>query len=100
MSVREEILRRLQALAPESLELSDESALHAGHAGAAPGGGTHWRLTIVSRAFAGKPVVARHRMIYASLGDLMQDPIHALAIAAHAPGEPGVPGSAPGKTDA
>jgi len=84
--------RRLGALAPERLELVDESAKHAGHAGAAPGGNTHWRLTLVSAAFAGKSTVARHRMIYAALGDLMQNPIHALAIAARAPGEPGESG--------
>jgi BolA protein len=84
--------RRLSALVPEHLELVDESAKHAGHAGAAPGGNTHWRLTLVSAAFAGKSTVARHRMIYAALGDLMQNPIHALAIAARAPGEPGESG--------
>jgi BolA protein len=84
--------RRLGALAPERLELVDESAKHAGHAGAAPGGNTHWRLTLVSAAFAGKSTVARHRMIYAALGNLMQNPIHALAIAARAPGEPGESG--------
>jgi BolA protein len=82
-----EIRRRLGALAPARLELIDESAQHAGHAGARPGGNTHWRLTIVSPAFAGKPTVARHRMIYAALGELMQDPIHALAITARAPDE-------------
>ena len=65
----------------------DESAKHAGHAGAAPGGNTHWKLTIVSAAFAGKPTVARHRMVYQALGELMQNPIHALAIRARAPGE-------------
>lgn len=79
--------RRLGALAPARLELLDESAQHAGHAGAAPGGNTHWRLTIVSAAFTGKPVVARHRMVYQALGDLMQHPIHALAIVARAPEE-------------
>ena len=79
--------RRLAALAPARLELVDESAQHAGHAGAAPGGNTHWRLTIVSAAFAGKPTVARHRMVYQALGELMQHPIHALAINARAPGE-------------
>lgn len=79
--------RRLGALAPTQLELVDESARHAGHAGAKPGGNTHWRLTIVSAAFAGKSTVARHRLVYEALGDLMQDPIHALAIAARAPGE-------------
>ena len=87
MSVAEEIRQRLGSLAPARLELLDESAQHAGHAGAAPGGNTHWRLTIVSAAFTGKPVVARHRMIYQALGELMQHPIHALAIVARAPGE-------------
>ena len=87
MTVAEEIRRRLQALAPSQLELQDESAKHAGHAGAAPGGNTHWSLTIVSAAFAGEPTVARHRMIYQALGELMQQPIHALAISAKAPDE-------------
>jgi BolA family transcriptional regulator, general stress-responsive regulator len=87
VSVPEEIRRRLSALAPERLELVDESDKHVGHAGAAPGGNTHWKLTIVSAAFAGRPTVARHRMVYEALGDLMQHPIHALAITARAPGE-------------
>ena len=87
--VAAEIRRRLQALAPVRLALVDESAQHAGHAGASPGGNTHWRLTIVSAAFAGKPTVARHRMVYQALGELMQHPIHALAISARAPGESG-----------
>ncbi len=82
-----EMRRRLESLAPTRLELLDESAQHAGHAGAAPGGNTHWRLTIVSAAFAGKPVVARHRMVYQALGELMRHPIHALAIHARAPDE-------------
>jgi len=85
--VAAEIRRRLQALAPVRLALVDVSAQHAGHAGASPGGNTHWRLTIVSAAFAGKPTVARHRMVYQALGELMQHPIHALAISARAPDE-------------
>lgn len=89
MSVADEIRRRLEALAPQRLELIDESARHAGHAGARPGGNTHWRLVIVSPAFAGKTTVARHRLVYDALGDLMNDPIHALAMTARAPGEPG-----------
>jgi len=89
VSVADEIRRRLETLAPQRLELIDESARHEGHAGARPGGNTHWRLTIVSPAFAGKPTVARHRMVYDALGDLMNEPIHALAIAARVPGEPG-----------
>jgi BolA protein len=89
VSVERAIRERLGALQPERIELEDESARHAGHAGWRAGGGTHWRLIIVSRAFAGKPTVARHRMVYEALGALMQDPIHALAITARAPGEPG-----------
>jgi BolA family transcriptional regulator, general stress-responsive regulator len=79
---------RLAALHPESLEIADDSAAHAGHAGAAPGGNTHWSVTIVSKSFAGKPTIARHRMVYAALGDLMDNPIHALQIRARAPEEP------------
>ncbi len=87
MNVETEIRARLARLEPDSLELVDESAQHQGHAGWQPGGSTHWRLRIVSSRFAGKPTVARHRMVYESLGDLMQHPIHALAIQARAPGE-------------
>jgi len=87
MSVADDIRSRLLALAPLRLELLDESAQHAGHAGAAPGGNTHWKLTLVSAAFTGQSTVARHRMIYQALGELMQDPIHALSINAKAPGE-------------
>ena len=57
MNVAEEMHRRLGALAPLRIELVDQSAQHAGHAGAAPGGNTHWKLTIVSDAFAGKPTL-------------------------------------------
>jgi BolA protein len=87
MTVADEIRKRLNTLAPSRLELLDESAQHAGHAGAAPGGNTHWKLAIVSAAFAGKPTVARHRLIYQTLGDLMQHPIHALSINAKSPDE-------------
>ena len=87
MSVAARIRERLAALEPLDLELVDESSKHAGHAGARPGGNTHWRLTIVSARFAGQPTVARHRMVYQALGELMQDPIHALAITARAPEE-------------
>ena len=91
MTVADDIRARLGALAPARLELIDESAKHVGHAGARPGGNTHWKLTIVSAAFAGKPTLARHRMVYQALGDLMQHPIHALAITARAPEEKGNP---------
>ena len=89
MSTADAIRARLAVLQPESLELEDESERHRGHAGYAPGGGTHWRLIIVARAFSGQSTVARHRLVYQALGELMQHPIHALAIHARAPGEPG-----------
>ena len=87
MNVAGEIRSRLAGLEPIALELVDESAQHAGHAGAAPGGETHWRLSIVSPRFAGQPTLARHRMVYQALGELMQNPIHALAITARSPEE-------------
>lgn len=83
-----EIIRdRLASLSPSLLELADDSARHAGHAGARAGGG-HFTLEIVSSAFSGKTSVARHRMIYALLGDLMPGKIHALSIRARTPEEP------------
>jgi BolA protein len=87
MSVAARIRERLAALEPLDLELVDESAKHAGHAGSRPGGGTHWRLSIVSPRFAGQTTLARHRMVYQALGELMHNPIHALAITARAPEE-------------
>lgn len=87
MSVAETIRARLQALEPLALELVDESEQHRGHAGYRDGGSTHWRLSIVSPRFAGQPTVARHRMVYQALGELMQHPIHALAITARSPEE-------------
>lgn len=77
---------RLAALAPESLQIEDESALHAGHEGA-KGGGGHYRMTIVSAQFAGLNAVARHRVVYQALGDLMGKTIHALSINAFTPEE-------------
>ncbi len=85
--VAAEIRRRLASLEPQMCELVDESARHAGHAGARAEGGTHWRLHIVSGQFAGKSTVARHRMVYAALGELINAPVHALAINARLPGE-------------
>ena len=87
MNLAAEIKQRLAALEPVSMDLVDESEGHRGHAGYREGGGTHWRLAIVSARFAGQPVVARHRMVYQALGDLMQNPIHALAITAQTPEE-------------
>ncbi|HEY9530531.1 MAG TPA: BolA family protein [Burkholderiales bacterium] len=87
MSVAETIRARLQALEPLALDLVDESEQHRGHAGYREGGNTHWRLSIVSPRFSGKPTVARHRLVYQALGELMQHPIHALAITARSPEE-------------
>ena len=86
MNVSQLIRDKLAVLAPESIEIEDESAQHAGHAGARSGGG-HYRLLLVSRQFAGQPLQARHRMVYAALGTLMHKDIHALAIQAVAPDE-------------
>jgi BolA protein len=82
----EEIRQRLAALEPLLIELEDESHRHAGHAGARSGGG-HFELRIVATCFAGKPTLARHRLIYAALGELMQTRIHALSILAQTPEE-------------
>lgn len=76
---------KLATLQPVRMELLDESGQHIGHAGARPSGGSHWQLTIVSEAFRGKSAVARHRMVYEALGDLMERDIHALRIEALAP---------------
>ena len=78
---------RLAALEPLELNLVDESEQHRGHAGYREGGGTHWRLAIVSPRFSGQSIVARHRMVYQALGPLMHNPIHALAITARTPEE-------------
>jgi BolA protein len=83
--VEQAIRDRLSALEPVRLDLRDESAQHAGHAGARPSGGSHWQLTIVSESFRGKSPVARHRMVYEALGNLMERDIHALRIEALAP---------------
>lgn len=78
--------RMESALAPLVCELGDDSALHAGHAGAASGGG-HYHVRIVSAKFEGLRLVARHRLVYDSVGDMMHAEIHALAITALAPSE-------------
>lgn len=80
-----QLRERLAALHPLRLEIENQSHLHAGHAGAREGG--HYRLTIVAAAFAGKNTVARHRLVYEAVGDLMHGRIHALAIQALAPEE-------------
>jgi BolA protein len=78
--------RLTQALQPASLEIIDESARHAGPAGAASGGG-HFIVNIVSLAFQGKNLLQRHRMVYDAVGDMMHTEIHALSIQAQTPQE-------------
>ncbi|QNP42026.1 BolA family transcriptional regulator [Lysobacter terrestris] len=77
-------------LAPMALEIEDESHKHAGHAGARDGRG-HFRVDVVSGAFAGLSPIARHRAVYAAVGELMTTDIHALAIRARTPQEAGTP---------
>jgi len=89
-TVKDTIINKLrEAFAPESLDVSDESHLHEGHAGHRPGGETHFRVYIVSPAFEGKSRVERHRMINATLAAELAASVHALAIKALAPGETG-----------
>jgi BolA protein len=76
------------ALSPQSLSVEDDSHRHVGHAGAQDGRG-HYNVEIVSAAFVGLNPIARHRAVYAALGDMMTTDIHALAIKARAPGEGG-----------
>ena len=85
-SVVGSIEQRLAGLEPDLLEIYDESAEHAGHAGARDGGG-HYQVLIVSRRFVGQSRVTRHRMVYEALGAMMQQQIHAVAITALTPEE-------------
>jgi BolA protein len=73
-----------QAFQPTSLEIEDQSHLHAGHAGARDGKG-HFQVNIVADAFSGKPLIKRHRLVYDALGDLLKTDIHALIINASPP---------------
>jgi BolA protein len=77
----EQIRQRLQALEPSALDILDESAQHRGHAGARDGRG-HFRVRIASRRFDGLKPLARHRLVYEAVGEMMQTDIHALAIEA------------------
>lgn len=83
----EQIRSALQvAFHPDLLEVEDDSHRHAGHAGARDGRG-HFNVTVVSAAFAGKGPLARHRAVYAAVGEMMQTDIHALSIKALTPAE-------------
>lgn len=86
MSVIDAMRASLAALEPVAIEIIDDSAKHAGHAGA-KGGGGHFRLAIVSPRFTGCGTMERHRLVYDALGPLMKREIHALSITARTPAE-------------
>ncbi|MES2499021.1 MAG: BolA family protein [Pseudomonadota bacterium] len=86
MNLTDTIQARLAQLNPISLELRDDSALHAGHAGNTGGG--HFHLKIVSSQFSQKSQIMRHRLIYQALTDLMPQQIHAISILAISPDDP------------
>jgi BolA protein len=86
VSIIDAMRESLAALEPISIAIDDDSAKHAGHAGARGGGG-HFRLTIVSSRFAGCKTMERHRLVYDALGPLMKREIHALSITARSPDE-------------
>lgn len=86
--VRDAIQAKLEAgLSPETIEIVDESDLHAGHAGAREGGESHFRVAVVSAEFAGKGRIERQRLVYALLAAEMAGPVHALSLTTLAPGE-------------
>lgn len=85
MSLIDDLRTRLAVLEPAALDIQDDSALHAGHAGNSGGG--HFTLYIVSSQFCGKSQIIRHRLVYQALADLMPHSIHALSIRAVAPDE-------------
>ena len=85
-TVRDRIVARLtETFRPESLEVIDESHLHAGHMGARPEGETHFRVNIVSSSFEGLTRVQRHRLVNETLSDELAGPVHALALRTEVP---------------
>lgn len=86
MNLSEEIKLRLSSLEPTLFELSDQSAMHAGHAGSSGGG--HFQLKIVSSRFSNQSQIARHRMVYQAIHDLIPHKIHAISILAISPNDP------------
>jgi len=88
MSIRDSLERKVRdAFAPQVLEIVDESHLHAGHAGARPGGDSHFTVRIVSPAFEGKSRVERQRMVNALLADEFAAGLHALSLVIRTPAE-------------
>lgn len=94
MGVADTIRSKLSAaLSPGNLVIEDESARHAGHAGARPGGESHFRVTIVSAEFTGRSRIERQRLVYGILAEELAGPVHALALVTHTPEEAAVPKS-------
>ena len=86
--VRDTIQAKLETgLTPDTLEIVDESHLHAGHSGAREGGESHFRVSVVSREFAGKGRIERQRLVYELLSEEMAGPVHALSLTTLSPGE-------------
>ena len=89
MNVKHRMMAKLEAgLAPTTIEIEDESHLHAGHVGAREGGETHYRIKVASASFSGKGRVERHRMVYALLAEEIAGGVHALALHTKTPDEP------------
>jgi BolA protein len=85
-TLREQLRSALEKeLSPVSLDVVDDSARHAGHAGAREGG--HFTVDLVSKAFSGRPQLERHRLVYAAVAPLLGHGVHALSIRAHSPEE-------------
>jgi len=88
MTVADTLRSKLEtAFSPASLEIIDESHKHAGHVGARPEGETHFRVSIVSEAFAGATRVQRHRLVHDVLAEELRERVHALALKLKAPNE-------------
>jgi BolA family transcriptional regulator, general stress-responsive regulator len=84
-----------EALAPERIDIVDESHRHAGHAGHDPRGESHFRVTVVSRAFEGVGRVARHRLVNEALAEELSGRVHALALRTLTPAEDSEAGRSP-----
>lgn len=90
MTMQKRMQEKLNAaFKPVRLEIEDQSQQHAGHAGAAPGGQTHYRVVIVSAAFDGLNRVARQRLVYAAVSEELAERVHALSVSALTPAEDG-----------
>jgi len=91
VSIEQTIRQRLSRLAPEAVEIYDDSRDHAGHAGARESGGGHFEVVVISGLFEGRSTLARHRMVYETVADLIPATIHALSIRAYTPREAASP---------